>query len=73
MSINMFQKLIQRFSMHDSSFCETLLQNNEEELSIKEIELVRQTWSILRNDIAGFKLLGAEIFIRYVNLKCILS
>ncbi|KAH9501365.1 uncharacterized protein LOC124497075 [Dermatophagoides farinae] len=66
----MFQKFKRRFSTNltvpnilqgsnDSLF------DDQPDLSEKEIQLVRETWTLLRNDLAGFKFLGAELFIRY--------
>lgn len=65
----MFQKFKRRFSTNltvpnilqgsnDSLF------DDQPDLSEKEIQLVRETWTLLRNDLAGFKFLGAELFIR---------
>ncbi|KAI2805246.1 oxygen carrier [Blomia tropicalis] len=51
----MFQQLKQRF----------LSQTGEDDtkLNTKEIDLIRETWSHLRSDIAGFKTFGADLFI----------
>lgn len=59
----MFQKLRSRLSnLSDSD--DELKAENQTELTSKEIDFVRNTWSLLRNDIARFKFLGGELFVR---------
>ncbi|UXI14086.1 Globin [Sarcoptes scabiei] len=60
----MFQKLRSRLSnLSDSD--DELKAENQTELTSKEIDFVRNTWSLLRNDIARFKFLGGELFVRF--------
>lgn len=56
----MFQNLKRRF-------LSTPTDDVDVRLSEKEIVLIRQTWSVLRDDIANFKFTGADLFIRLVN------
>ncbi|XP_027196289.2 uncharacterized protein LOC113790785 [Dermatophagoides pteronyssinus] len=68
----MFQKFKRRFSTtltipnsEQESSDSLQINDNEIELSEKEIQLVRDTWTVLRNDLAGFKFLGAELLVRF--------
>lgn len=67
----MFQKFKRRFSTtltipnsEQESSDSLQIDDNEIELSEKEIQLVRDTWTVLRKDLAGFKFLGAELLVR---------
>ncbi|OTF78022.1 hypothetical protein BLA29_015485 [Euroglyphus maynei] len=64
----MFQKFKRRFSTNltipNSESPDSLFNDDNDDLSEREIQLVRYTWTILRNDRAGFKFLGAELLVR---------